>query len=52
MGKLKEKVQSFLEDSEWRLLTKHFVLFGYLIILLVCVSDVCNKMLKKKKEEE
>lgn len=52
MKKLKEKAQSVLEDSEWRLMTKHFILFGYLIITLICVSDICNKIFKKKKEGE
>ena len=52
MEKLKDKIQSKLESAEWKLMTKHFVIYGYLIILLLFFSDFFKKIFEKKKEAE
>ncbi|MBQ9362978.1 MAG: hypothetical protein IJT97_06075 [Bacteroidaceae bacterium] len=52
MEKLKDKIQSKLESAEWKLMTKHFVIYGYLIILLLFFSDFFKKIFEKKKEAD
>jgi len=49
MKKLKTKLGSMMEDAEWKLMTKHFVVYGYLLILILAFSDLFKKMFEKKK---
>ena len=49
MKKLKNIFHSMREGVEWRLMTKHFVVYGYLIILIIALSDLFKKVFEKKK---
>lgn len=49
MKKLKNIFESMRDGVEWRLMTKHFVIYGYLIILIITLSDLFKKVFEKKK---